>query len=108
MNRYTSMLFRLALFVLATTPVRGQRPELVLPVSPAVPIQVIAFSPDDRFLATGGDNNAIDIWDASTGYLPTPIPRYRELRSRISSHPLLPVEGPRTPSLSIDTTARLT
>ena len=69
MNRYTSMLFRLALFVLATTPVRGQRPELVLPVSPAVPIQVIAFSPDDRFLATGGDNNAIDIWDASTGYL---------------------------------------
>ncbi|MBK6724334.1 MAG: hypothetical protein IPG58_14040 [Acidobacteria bacterium] len=29
--------------------------------------QAIAFSPDGKFLAVGGKDNAIRIWDAQTG-----------------------------------------
>jgi WD40 repeat protein len=28
---------------------------------------VIAFSPNDKFLATGGDSNQVELWDAATG-----------------------------------------
>ena len=45
------------------------KPELVIQAGHTKPINTVAFSPDGRWLASGGKDDTIKIWDISTGYL---------------------------------------
>ena len=43
------------------------RPELVLQTGHTSKVNCAVFGPDGRWLATGGADNAIKIWDVATG-----------------------------------------
>src|SRR5512145_760565 len=45
------------------------KPELVIQAGHTKPINTVAFSPDGRWLASGGKDDTIKIWDTSTGYV---------------------------------------
>ena len=45
----------------------GDRPELILQTGHTRSINAVAFSPDNRWLASGGKDNVIKIWDLATG-----------------------------------------
>jgi WD40 repeat protein len=45
----------------------GDRPELILQTGHTKSANAVAFSPDNRWLASGGKDNVIKIWDLSTG-----------------------------------------
>jgi WD40 repeat protein len=45
----------------------GGRPELILQTGHTRSINAVAFSPDNRWLASGGKDNVIKIWDLATG-----------------------------------------
>ena len=45
----------------------GNRPELILQTGHTRSINAVAFSPDNRWLASGGKDNVIKIWDLATG-----------------------------------------
>ncbi|MEP6922325.1 MAG: caspase family protein [bacterium] len=50
------------------TPVSsGNKPELILQTGHTKSANVVAFSPDNRWLASGGKDNVIKIWDLTTG-----------------------------------------
>src|SRR5690349_7902515 len=50
------------------TPVApGDRPELILQTGHTRSVNAIVFSPDNRWLASGGKDNVIKIWDPATG-----------------------------------------
>jgi WD40 repeat protein len=51
----------------ATTAAAGGRPELILQTGHTKSVNAIAFSPDNRWLASGGKDNVIKIWDLTTG-----------------------------------------
>jgi WD40 repeat protein len=48
-----------------TTP--GDKPELILQTGHTRSANAVAFSPDNRWLASGGKDNLIKIWDLATG-----------------------------------------
>src|SRR5215471_19228304 len=51
-----------------TTPAApGVRPELILQTGHTKSANAAAFSPDNRWLASGGKDNLIKIWDLTTG-----------------------------------------
>ena len=50
-----------------TTSNAGKRPELILQTGHTRSINAIAFSPDNRWLASGGKDNVIKIWDLTMG-----------------------------------------
>jgi len=45
----------------------GARPELILQTGHTRSVNAVAFSPDNRWLASGGKDNVIKIWDLATG-----------------------------------------
>jgi WD40 repeat protein len=45
----------------------GNRPELILQTGHTRSINAVVFSPDNRWLASGGKDNVIKIWDLATG-----------------------------------------
>jgi len=45
----------------------GKRPELILQTGHTGSVNAVAFSPDNRWLASGGKDNVIKIWDLATG-----------------------------------------
>jgi WD40 repeat protein len=45
----------------------GDRPELILQTGHTKSANAVAFSPDNRWLASGGKDNVIKIWDLATG-----------------------------------------
>jgi WD40 repeat protein len=47
----------------------AERPEAVLQVGHRRAVHALAFSPDGRWLATGGKDNTIKIWEVSSGHL---------------------------------------
>ncbi|MCA1634115.1 MAG: caspase family protein [Acidobacteria bacterium] len=55
---------------LAPQPAPGpsaNRPEPVLQAGHTKPVNAVAFSPDGRWLASGGNDDAVKIWDLATG-----------------------------------------
>src|SRR6266481_1830208 len=52
----------------SVTPVApGDKPELILQTGHSRSANAVAFSPDNRWLASGGKDNVIKIWDLATG-----------------------------------------
>src|SRR5687767_11701557 len=45
------------------------KPELVIQAGHTKPINAVAFSPDGRWLASGGKDDTIKIWDIATGHV---------------------------------------
>ncbi len=45
----------------------GDKPELILQTGHTKSANAVAFSPDNRWLASGGKDNLIKIWDLATG-----------------------------------------
>src|SRR6266496_5415529 len=45
----------------------GDKPELILQTGHTRSANAVAFSPDNRWLASGGKDNVIKIWDLATG-----------------------------------------
>ena len=45
----------------------GDRPELILQTGHTKSVNAVAFSPDNRWLASGGKDNVIKIWDLTNG-----------------------------------------
>src|SRR5450432_328129 len=45
----------------------GDKPELILQTGHTRSANGVAFSPDNRWLASGGKDNVIKIWDLATG-----------------------------------------
>ena len=45
----------------------GDKPELILQTGHTKSANAVAFSPDNRWLASGGKDNVIKIWDLATG-----------------------------------------
>src|SRR5262249_31876244 len=50
-----------------TSPSSGIKPELILQAGHAKSVNAVAFSPDGSWLASGGKDNAIKVWDIATG-----------------------------------------
>ncbi len=46
---------------------KGAKPELILQTGHTRSANAVAFSPDNRWLASGGKDNVIKIWDLTTG-----------------------------------------
>ena len=44
----------------------GDKPELILQTGHTKSANAVAFSPDNRWLASGGKDNVIKIWDLTT------------------------------------------
>lgn len=51
----------------ATTGAAGDKPELILQSGHTKSANAVAFSPDNRWLASGGKDDVIKIWDLATG-----------------------------------------
>lgn len=51
----------------ATPATPGDKPELILQTGHTRSANAVAFSPDNRWLASGGKDNVIKIWDLTTG-----------------------------------------
>jgi WD40 repeat protein len=51
----------------ATPAAPGDKPELILQTGHTRSANAVAFSPDNRWLASGGKDNVIKIWDLATG-----------------------------------------
>ena len=47
----------------------SDKPELILQTGHTKSANAVSFSPDNRWLASGGKDNAIKIWDLATGYV---------------------------------------
>src|SRR5262249_34517651 len=47
----------------------GDKPELILQTGHTRSVNAVVFSPDNRWLASGGKDNVITIWDLATGNL---------------------------------------
>jgi WD40 repeat protein len=50
-----------------TRPILSDRPELILQTGHTQSVNAVAFSPENRWLASGGKDNVIKIWDLTTG-----------------------------------------
>ena len=50
-----------------TRPILSDRPELILQTGHTQSVNAVAFSPDNRWLASGGKDNVIKIWDLTNG-----------------------------------------
>ncbi|HSE21784.1 MAG TPA: WD40 repeat domain-containing protein, partial [Pyrinomonadaceae bacterium] len=50
-----------------TRPILGDKPELILQTGHTQSVSAVAFSPDNRWLASGGKDDVIKIWDLNTG-----------------------------------------
>jgi WD40 repeat protein/uncharacterized caspase-like protein len=50
-----------------TAATRGDKPELVLQIGHTKSANAVAFSPDNRWLASGGKDDLIKIWDLANG-----------------------------------------
>src|ERR1043166_314461 len=48
-------------------PILKDRPELILQTGHTQSVNAVAFSPDNRWLASGGKDNVIKIWDLGNG-----------------------------------------
>lgn len=48
-------------------PILKDRPELILQTGHTQSVNAVAFSPDNRWLASGGKDNVIKIWDLTNG-----------------------------------------
>jgi WD40 repeat protein len=48
-------------------PFLRDRPELILQTGHTQSVNAVAFSPDNRWLASGGKDNVIKIWDLTNG-----------------------------------------
>ena len=46
---------------------QGDKPELILQTGHTRSVNAVVFSPDNRWLASGGKDNVIKIWDLATG-----------------------------------------
>ena len=53
--------------ILASTFLSGQKPELVIPLGHAQPVQSLNFSASGEYLLTGGDDGFVKLWKAATG-----------------------------------------
>src|SRR6478672_9403614 len=51
----------------ASSVARSDKPELILQTGHIRSANAVAFSPDNRWLASGGKDNVIKIWDLATG-----------------------------------------
>ena len=50
-----------------TRPILSERPEMILQTGHTQSVNAVAFSPDNRWLASGGKDNVIKIWDLTNG-----------------------------------------
>jgi WD40 repeat protein len=50
-----------------TRPILSNKPELILQTGHTQSVNAVAFSPDNRWLASGGKDNVIKIWDLANG-----------------------------------------
>ena len=51
----------------STRPILSDRPELILQTGHTQSVNAVAFGPDNRWLASGGKDNVIKIWDLTNG-----------------------------------------
>jgi WD40 repeat protein len=65
----------------------------------------VAFSPDGRWVASGGEDNMVRLWDATTGELVHPFRGHSSIVSRVAFS--FSPEGKRLASASYDKTVKL-
>ena len=65
----------------------------------------VAFSPDGRWVASGGEDNMVRLWDATTGELVHPFRGHSSIVSRVAFS--FSPEGKRLASASYDKTLKV-
>src|SRR6202158_1826456 len=97
------VLFCLTLLLVGNSAINAQKPKLVVQTGHVRGVFAVAFSPDGKLIASGGDDYTIKLWDVSTG---AELGSLRGHSGRVNSVVFSP-DGQLLASGSDDTTIKL-